>query len=81
MRVRVIENMTRTHAYVFKYRANYEIQYVRNAPNEPTTAVVRGGKHSLRARITAEGGCLKRDLRAGSVCLYVCMSVRYCDVT
>ena len=36
------------------------------------------------ARITAEGGSLKRDLRAGSVCLSVCMSVRhatYCDVT
>ena len=40
------------------------------------------------ARITAEGGSLKRDLRAGSVCLSVCLSVcmsvrhaRYCDVT
>ena len=32
----------------------------------------------------AEGGSLTRDLRAGSVCLSVCMSVRhatYCDVT
>ena len=42
---------------------------------EPTTAVVRGGKRSLRARITAVGGCLKRDLRTGSVCMYVCLSV------
>ena len=36
------------------------------------------------ARITKEGGSLKRDLRAGSVCMYVCMyvcSVQYCDVT
>ena len=39
------------------------------------------------ARITAEGGSLKRDLRAGSVCMSVCLSVcmsvrhaRYCDV-
>ena len=27
------------------------------------------------ARITAEGGSLKRDLRAGSVCMSVCLSV------
>ena len=36
------------------------------------------------ARITTEGGSLKRDLRAGSVCMSVCLSVRnarYCDVT
>ena len=45
--------------------------------SEPTTAVARGGKRSSQARITAEGGCLKRDLRAGSVCLSVCTSVRY----
>ena len=56
-------------------------------PLEPTTAVVRGGKRSLRARITAEGGSLKRDVRRRKcmfVCLSVCLSVcrsRYCDVT
>ena len=36
------------------------------------------------ARITTEGGSFKRDLRAGSVCMYVCLSVRHarhCDVT
>ena len=37
------------------------------------------------ARITAEGGSLKRDLKAGSVCMYVCMcvctSVRYSILT
>ena len=37
------------------------------------------------ARITAEGGSLKRDLRTGSVCMSVCLSVclfaPYCDVT
>ena len=45
---------------------------------EPTTAVVRDGKRSLRARITARealsGSALKRDLKdlkAGSVCMYV----------
>ena len=27
------------------------------------------------ARITKEGGSLKRDLRAGSVCLSICLSV------
>ena len=40
--------------------------------NEPTTAVVRGSKRSLRARITA-WEALKRDLRAGSVCLSGCL--------
>ena len=43
---------------------------------EPTTAVVRGGKRSLRARITADGGSLKRDLKPKvPVCMYVCMYV------
>ena len=51
---------------------------------EPTTAVVRGGKRSLRARITADGG--SRDLKPKVpvcmyVCMYVCKSVRYSIVT
>ena len=47
------------------------------AINEPTTAVVRGGKRSLRAHITAREALSNVISRPEVyVCMYVCTSVR-----